>query len=164
MDLDQLSELYRSQESVQNLFDTLGEEPPEDGRTTVAELCELGELSRTDAIALLKELASLGVGKFTLGRRGHPSRLEWSVDPAELLAALDDYAASTDQALPAATPPSEPPAGPPRSGMATHGFLLRPDLRISLPLPVDLTREEAEALSKWVRLLSFERGPSDPDA
>lgn len=159
MDLDQLSELYRSQESIQNLFDTLGEEPPEDGRTTVAELCELSELSRAEAIALLRELAELGVGKFTLGRRGHPSRLEWSVDPAELVSELDSSATQLAAAPAPPAPPSEP-SGPPPTGMVVHEFQLRPGLRIPLRLPADLSRGEAEALSSWVRLLSFDRSPS----
>lgn len=162
MDIDQLSELYRSQESVQNLFNTLGEEPPEDGRTTVAELCELTELPRADAIALLRELESLGVGKFTLGRRGHPSRLDWSIEPSELLNALDVHGAELSTRVAATAAP--PALSGPEGETVEHLFWLRPGLRISLSLPADLTPEEAEALSTWVGLLSFDRDCSDSDA
>ena len=41
--------------------------------------------------------------------------------------------------------------------MVEHAYVLRPDLRLSVNLPVDLTQREAEVLAAWVRNLSFER-------
>lgn len=196
MNQDQLVGLYRAHESIQKLFAALQHEVPKEGRTTVEELSEVGGVSRTDAIALLRELANCGCGKFTVGRRGHPSRLEWSVNPAQLSEQLAQLSEQLAQARIATsqtpaesegvrdepklalveptvaagfslTPPSA--VGKAKSRVRTstphmmdpkmveHAYVLRPDLRLSVNLPVDLTQREAEVLAAWVRNLSFER-------
>lgn len=196
MNQGQLIELYRSHESVQNLFAVLRARRPDDGRTTVEQLSELGGISRSDAIALLKELEALGYGKFTVGRRGHPSRLEWTVDTVELARSLaqpglpnlsepraaaesgaaakpaldesdsEDTAPELRRARKAPSFTLTPPTAAPKTlrpseaadaKMVEHAYVLRPNLRLCLELPVDLTQREAEILAEWVRNLSFER-------
>ncbi|PRP96309.1 hypothetical protein [Enhygromyxa salina] len=38
-----------------------------------------------------------------------------------------------------------------------HTYVLRPDFRVSVALPANVTRREAEVLADWIRNLSFER-------
>ncbi|WP_106390983.1 hypothetical protein [Enhygromyxa salina] len=83
---DALLELYRSQPGARALFDSILERGVDEGRTTVDELTGDGDVGRRDAIALLRSLDEAGCGEFKVGRKGHPSRLEWTVAPAELAA------------------------------------------------------------------------------
>ncbi len=50
-----------------------------------------------------------------------------------------------------------PAQAPARSQAVEHVFVLRPELRVALALPVDLSPREAAALAEWVRNLSFDR-------
>ncbi|KIG13704.1 hypothetical protein DB30_07550 [Enhygromyxa salina] len=180
----------------------------EDGRTTVDELIESGAATRRQAITLLRDLDEAGCGEFKVGRKGHPSRLEWSGDPRELARQIIDEmdgrddaehdsrsesepsppeADQPDRALPPAAAialdlsfaqpelpvaANEPHAAPaPTSTGHTraaeldaagddeieHTYVLRPSRRVSVTLPADLTRREAEVLADWLRNLSFER-------
>ena len=237
-----LHQLYASKPPVRALFDSIQSHGVEDERTTVDELIHDG-FARRSAIDLLRELAELGCGEFKVGRKGHPSRLEWTGDPAQLVAeildASPDDAAEPDESdvapetdvepdddhdddhdgdhddepddepafEPEVTPnadddslglglelaPSEsegaiqrtfdlgedaaasPPAKPARRGRAKakpsarapqsresserieHVFVLRPDVRVQVELPADLSAREAEVLASWIGSLSFER-------
>jgi hypothetical protein len=44
-----------------------------------------------------------------------------------------------------------------RGELIEHTYVLRPNTRVSVTLPQDLTRREAEVLADWIRNLSFER-------
>jgi hypothetical protein len=58
-------------------------------------LSEFHFVSHATALVLLRGLAELGWGVFKLGRRGHPTRLEWTRSPAEFLVELDASLSST---------------------------------------------------------------------
>ena len=49
-------------------------------RATVDETIEVTGASRRDTIDGLKAIGSTGAGEFKVGRKGHPTRLEWLVD------------------------------------------------------------------------------------
>lgn len=177
MNREALHQLLRARPTLDRLLDSILAASADDGRTTVDELLEDGEIPRKQAINLLRDLEGLGYGSFKVGRKGHPSRFEWSIDPEELRAALDDderEAESSSEPTSAHDKPAPPrvsfmghPAAleasvPTRSPLQPsreieHLYVLRPDYRVSLNLPDNLTRREAEALSEWVRILSFER-------
>lgn len=44
-----------------------------------------------------------------------------------------------------------------RADQIEHNYVLRPNRRVSVTLPANLSRREAEVLADWVRNLSFER-------
>lgn len=46
-------------------------------------------------------------------------------------------------------------------GLVDHDFPLRPDLMITIRLPVDLTSDDAERLCGFVRSLVFQEGEGD---
>lgn len=173
------------------LFESIVERGVEDARTTVDEVIELGDFSRREAIDLLRDLAKAGCGDFKVGRKGHPSRLEWSVDPSHVAMRIvngglgdkegedeaGEHTPTPDpQPEPLAPPsqaaldlgqPAEPSEDrpPPHSkrrqpaarGMIDHTHVLRPDLRVTVTLPADLSPAEATVLADWVRNLSFQR-------
>jgi len=177
----QLRELLKLEPEARTLLASLTAEPPEQGRTTVDELTTTLDLSRRDAIDLLRGLADAGCGEFKVGRKGHPSRLEWSVDVAELAATLDETPSADEPSEPSEPSPSddagETPAVEPAPAQASfaleaqtaptsrrsatplieHVYVLRPGLRVRLPLPEDLSPREAAVLADWVRNLSFDR-------
>lgn len=169
---------------MDRLLDSILAAGVEDGRTTVDDILVDGEVRRRQVIMLLRDLDKLGYGAFKVGRKGHPSRFEWGIDPAELEAVLDGGGGQQDdkdsdseaptvedderasasvlfmQSNQAELDDGEPPLQSPQRhgrGEVVHAFVLRPDCRVTLALPENLTRREAEVLADWVRNLSFER-------
>jgi hypothetical protein len=170
MNHDALLQLLRARPTVDRWLDSILAAGAEDGRTTVDDILADGEVPRRQAIILLRELESLGYGAFKVGRKGHPSRFEWSIDPADLRAVLDgggeqddddDGAGELGTSVAEEVTTSDPIAlASPKRYIRVeidHAFVLRPDCRVILTLPDNLTRREAEVLADWVRNLSFER-------
>jgi hypothetical protein len=192
MNHDALLQLLRTRPTVDRFLDSILAAGAEDGRTTVDDILADGEIPRRQAIILLRDLESLGYGAFKVGRKGHPSRFEWSIDPAELEAVLDgggeQDSDESDAEAGHESPELEAGAEDEESGRARvlfmqgnsagndaadaasgraprrlsrgdidHAYVLRPDCRVSVSLPDNLTRREAEVLADWIRNLSFER-------
>lgn len=200
---EMLHELSLSRPGARELFDAILEAGVEDECTTVDELIERSDATRRDAITFLRDLDAAGCGEFKVGRKGHPSRLMWSVDPSEIARQaisgemagaapqdeqglepepyaqdlLDASGVGVDESAPAPATratldldestltrarKSTRRARSAKRDRASaelieHSFVLRPDNRVSVALPADLTRREAEVLGDWIRNLSFER-------
>ena len=164
---DALHQLLRARPTLDRLLDSILAAGADEGRTTVDDILADGEVPRRQAINLLRDLESLGYGAFKVGRKGHPSRFEWSIDPAELAAALDaggepdcdddDEPSETLTVNHDELALAELPRARTTERDIAHQYVLRPDCRVSLNLPDNLTRREAEVLADWVRNLSFER-------
>ncbi|MFV8752245.1 hypothetical protein ACNOYE_16985 [Nannocystaceae bacterium ST9] len=173
-----LRQLHQTLPAAQKMFAMLAEQPELGDHITVDELIDNLELGRRNAVDLLREVAEAGAGEFRLGRKGHPSRLVWSTDPRSVVDGvlsrqaesakpepLDDDPGAQVQSQREPPPPFEPerpngrahdfPASTPKT--IDHVFVLRPDLRISVTLPIDLGAREAAVLGDWIRNLSFER-------
>jgi hypothetical protein len=164
MNHDALHQLLRARPTLDRLLDSILAAGSDEGRTTVDEILADGDVPRRQAINLLRDLESLGYGAFKVGRKGHPSRFEWSIDPADLAATLDAVgeqadAGDDDEDDPSEvqTPVAEQHDATPGNTEIAHLYVLRADYRVSLSLPDNLTRREAEVLADWVRNLSFER-------
>ncbi len=120
---------------------------------------------RTDIIRAVRELEQLDAIKLIVGRRGAKSRIKWQVKPEEITL-VDESAQGIDAPTATATeeidPPhahahsSEVPQAPSETEFVTHPFLLRPKLKVSLSLPVDLTGTEVERLYAFLKTLPFE--------
>jgi hypothetical protein len=191
MNHDALLQLLRTRPTVDRVLDSILAAGAEDGRTTVDDILADGEVPRRQAINLLRELEELGYGAFKVGRKGHPSRFEWSIDPADLEAVLDGDGEQEDDEsegevereqseiettdadddgpgrarvlfmqgnqIDLADASSARSNGRHSRGDIDHAYVLRPDCRVSVSLPDNLTRREAEVLADWIRNLSFER-------
>lgn len=160
---DTLLAIYRTQPTARKLFDWLRRVGAKRNYTTVDDLIEHIGVSRRTAIPLLRSLAEAGCGEFKVGRKGHPSRLEWAESPRGLAEALSITANGHDPDRPApSVVPNTDEAGEDASvlngtDLITHNYVLRPGLRIALHLPEDLSMNEAKVLSAWIKNLSFER-------
>lgn len=177
MDDEQLIAVHRSKPGAAALFAAFGEQAPNEGRTTVDEAIEFAGISRRHAIDLLRSLAEAGCGEFKIGRKGHPSRLEWTVDVVELATWLEGDPGADDASSPSsgesasaptqaslalmASESANPGAGRGDEASTTefveHVYMLRPKMRLRVSLPEDLSPAEAGVLADWVRNLSFER-------
>lgn len=70
--------LYRQNPIAQQLFDMNAERERDASASSLDVISRKLEISRGDAVALARELEAAGCGKFKVGRRGAPSRFEWS--------------------------------------------------------------------------------------
>jgi hypothetical protein len=112
--------------------------------------------ARWELVSAFKDLETLGFGRFVSGRRGHPSRFLVGSNP--------------NMPGPEAGPP-QPDAQP--SGLSgrvagSDGYLMnvyffRSSPAASISLPMDLTREEADHIIRWVQALPREKFGNSPD-
>jgi len=109
-------------------------------------------LSRGDVIKVLQWLEKLGCGQFIAGRKGHPSRFEWSVGLVDVGRAAAGEAVEIE-----AAPVNEPE---PADDLLEHHFRLRKDLDVPLRLPADLNGTEAARLAAFIQTLPFDANTS----
>src|SRR3954464_6373272 len=157
-----LQRLYKD-EKVREFLDRVAETRPDDRApvTTVEEIEETLGWSRSDAVHVLSQLGTNGkVGEYRLGRRGSPTRLEWSYKPLSVAACArgeaddplplpeddeDERSGGLDSRgqAPGPLPPAVRAVSPLHAADAN---IFRRQLRggeITVILPQDLTRDEA---------------------
>jgi hypothetical protein len=126
-------------------------------QSTVSEVMKGAGLERAYVILAMRELDQLRFGKFTVGRRNHESRMTWEVSLGDLGKVAQGLAADFEDPVLShgvAQAPDVPGAG---SNEILHVFHLRPELRVSLRLPSNLTAAEARRLADFVLSLPFDR-------
>lgn len=116
---------------------------------------------RVDIVSLLRGLEEAGCGRFVVGRRGAPSRFEWTVSLRSVGLAATSGSDEVDQIdRDADESDGEEQANVSdeleNSNSISHSFVLRPDFRVMLELPVDLTAREARRLAEFLRTLPFD--------
>lgn len=158
MDIDSIKTLYTASSVARKFFDHMACRKRNQGETSVDRICELlsvdsGEVGRKEVVDLFQDLARLGCGQFVRGRKGYRSRLVWSVGSlqlakiatgemsAELIPDNDDSNCSDESD---------------ESETFMHAYILRESFSVSLELPSDLTRSEAERLAMFIRSLPME--------
>lgn len=162
VDIPILKRLFVSNKSFSIAFRIFKEREKDSKETKLERLEDLirsegGNPSRVDIVSLLKGLQEANCGRFIVGRRGSPSRFEWSVSLRSVgLAAtsgsdevnqMDEDADERDGDDEFADDCDET--------SITHTFVLRPEYRVKLTLPVDMTSREAKRLSDFLRTLPF---------
>jgi hypothetical protein len=123
--------------------------------STVAQIEDGAKLSRAFVVLAMKNLDRLGFGKFVLGRRGNQSRMIWNVDLGDL--GRCGQGKDINFNAPVQSPSEEADLANAGLQDILHFYQLRPDLRISLRLPLNLTPGEARRLADFVLSLPFER-------
>lgn len=73
-----IRQLYNNNPIAQQLFDLNAERERDASSSSLDVLSRKLEISRGDAVALARALEEAGCGEFKVGRRGAPSRFEWS--------------------------------------------------------------------------------------
>lgn len=163
VDVSILKKLYASNKTSSIAFEIFKEREKDSKETKLERLEDLirsegGNPSRVDIVSLLKGLQEADCGRFVVGRRGSPSRFEWSVSlrsvglaatsGCEAVNQIEDDADEQD-GDDAFADDSEGPS-------ITHTFVLRPEYRVKLTLPVDMTPREAKRLADFLRTLPFD--------
>jgi len=157
-DIDGVRRLYRDSAFNKAVFDNFAGRSTSSVETTVDRLhavihSERAEVSRQDIVGLFQALARRGCGKFVIGRKGHPSRFQWKVD----LVSVGKVATGEAEAFEPLIEPDPLLAQKEEDEFIVHPYMLRPDLRIELALPRDLTSVEANRIADFVRTLPFVR-------
>ncbi len=141
------------------------------------------DTTRQDVINLFKDLEKLGVGDFKIGRRTQKTRFLSKISLVSVGQAVVDV--NKTEEVNQANQELEKAQREPEQGiqvvresensrdlgtkeasaanqegaekLLTHSFQLRPNHKIELKLPVDLTDSEAERLCKFIKALPFSR-------
>ena len=122
---------------------------PAEDRPRGKTLCQI----RRELVRVLRKLEAFGVGDFKSGRRGAKSRFHLHRHREEVSKVLGP---PPEPSRAPAEPDASRAAAPVDPAVLTHAFALRPDLKITLDLPADLTRAEAGRLARFVEALPFE--------
>lgn len=121
------------------------------------------DVSRPEAINVLRKLDEAGCGRFLTGRKGYATRFEWNYD----LVSVAKVATGEEQQVEAIQPiddlenENEEPQAigyilP--DGAIEHTYQLRAGWQVTVALPADLTVREALRLSEFIKTLPFD-GP-----
>jgi hypothetical protein len=156
IDMGKLRESYQGNPTAKVIFDYLATRSKNRAVTGIdrllSSLARQGqEVSRAELIRLLRWLEDLGCGTFVTGRKGHPSRFEWSVSFTDLSRAAAGKQVGVEAMSEGKDEESE-------DGLLVHTFVLRPGLPVTISLPTDFSSGEALRLSEFVKTLPFERG------
>ena len=177
--VDQLRNMYATCPTAKPLLDYLGRRQRDWSELTIDHLLRIVRaegvtVHRSQGVGLIKDLAEMGLGQMILGRgQKGKTRLVWHYSPK----AIGRAAAGTQEDIPE-LPESDSTTANGRlsnTGDAAssdhlnsddeleiefipHEMQLRPDLAIQIELPVDLTNQEANRLSLFVRAIPFDGG------
>jgi hypothetical protein len=104
---------------------------------------EGAEVERGEILKILKLIEEAGLGKYVIGRRGYPTRIEWS-EKVLSSETNDRNRADKTRAMIA-------------ERTIVHRFVVRPDFAVEIELPGDLTSGEAKRLADFIETLPFDR-------
>lgn len=156
IDSASLRKLYAASRSAKAAFDHFAQRQNNSAQTTIdrlqAALRGSGQdVSRRDIVDLFKALDEAGCGDFKIGRRGKPSRFEWSVG----LTDVGRSAAGEQIKVEAITQADQSDLDDDVDSeeLVEHRYRLRADLELCIPLPSDLTPSEASRVADFVRTL-----------
>lgn len=135
-------------------FETLARRLRNSAVTTVEQAMEFAKGERREIVELFKRLEELELGAFVIGRRGAQSRFEWWVRLTDVGQA---YAGEIDEIEPASQEDlQEEVESFEDELLVRHEYRLRPELKISMDLPVNFTKREAERLANFIATLPYE--------
>jgi len=158
MQLDLLKQNYKANEAVKAICDHISNRSNNQNETGLERiLSHLGQaydFKRSEIIAAFRLLETAGCGKYIEGRHGKKSRFLWSVESKHIAGAAQGT--ETTAALVAEDAPNGKSIKNEMSEMIEHSYFLRPDLELSIELPANLSRIEAQRLAQFIDSLSFE--------
>lgn len=160
IDIRRLKALYADSGFNKSVFQFFAQRGRTSSETTVERMLQVLQQtgvetgSRKDVLELFRGLEEAHCGEFVIGRRGHSSRFLWRVS----LIDVGKVAAGEVAPIGTLTNASERLAieEEVRTSWLEHAYNLRPDSRVTLSLPADLTKQEAGRLADFVRSLPFD--------
>lgn len=151
---DDIAALAELSDANRNFLEWLSRRQKNAPVTTVDQGMVWAKGTRTEVIDLFKRLAALDLGTFVHGRRGGYSRFKWSVRLTDVGKA---YAGEIDEIEPVDKDDLEEEIYSTSSEeFIDHEYVLRPDVKVELTLPGDLTRREAKRLADFINSLPFD--------
>lgn len=162
IDRKTLQALYAQSACARAAFDNFAGRDNKSSRTTVETLQNAlrsqGPFSRPEIASLFKELESAGCGQYVIGRKGHPSRFEWSVSLIKVGRAAAATGEGQDEDF-LEEEGFEDVGGDeevePSSDLIEHRFHLRREFELVVVLPANLTKAEAHRIARFVKVLPF---------
>lgn len=156
MNIEVLKQIYNENQAVKSICDHMSDRSKNQNETALHRISQHLELEgtdfkRSDLIAAFRLLENSECGKYVEGRHGWKSRFVWSVKSKLVAGAAQGN--ETNAALVAEKDSDEEIF---EEEMLEHNYFLRPDLVITVELPADLSRSEAQRLSQFIDSLSFE--------
>lgn len=111
-------------------------------------------IDRRSIIDLFKQLSDCGCAEFTVGRKGRKTRLRWLEDQIRVgkIAAGRERPSEIDPDAPAIMTVSENPS---ENVFSAYPFPLRNDLTVTLLLPKDLRKSEAQRLGEFINAIAL---------
>ncbi len=150
--LDMLRALYKTSVPAAKMLENFANRKRDRRIVEVGRVQEiLPELDRSSIVEVFRKLAEIGFGHFVIGRRGAPSRFEWTVSLQSVGKAAmghGEVEAVADNEIEEEESSSPQPV--------RHEYRLRPDFTARLELPADLTAREAIRLADFIRTLPFD--------
>lgn len=159
-----LRDLYRDNDVARRLFDDLAGRQKDRSMTPASRAAYLANASHGEIVTLFRRLDSLGAGEFKIGRRGAKTRIEWLFSMRSLGEVAKGEANQPEEIDPTQLADGELDSPEEENSEVAiddvewimHPFQLRPDLRISIKLPTNLTMKEAERLAGFIRQVPFD--------
>jgi threonine synthase len=153
---DEIESLAALNDVNRRFFEALTTRVKNSAETTVVQAMALSKGTRPEVVELFKRMEFRGLGNFLVGRRGGASRFAWSVRLTDVGRA---YAGDIDAVESASTEDLEEMADESNElfyDEMEHEYALRPDFKVEIKLPADLTKREAERLAAFILTLPFE--------
>jgi hypothetical protein len=144
-----LRHAYQRDEALRTVCDELAARGRSTRSTSVDRAHERTGLDRAAVVDVFRRLEKLDLGKFVVGRRGQPSRLEWRYRLQDVGQAAAGEITEIEEAIGV----DEEEASASRT--TRHTFQLRPESAVTLDLPSDLTQHEAQRLAEFIKTLPF---------
>lgn len=162
VDIKKLKDIYSKNPAARATLDEFARRERNRTETKVDNLLYLKvanrPITRGEIIQVFQEFERIGCGTFIVGRKGHPSRFQWTVG----LPSVGKAAAGEDVPLDVISEEEREQADElPEGELETYAFPLRPNLKVELQLPTDLSSAEASRLADFIKALPFDRKSSD---
>jgi hypothetical protein len=151
--------LNEKSEVAQAFFDWAVNRQKDTVETRIDRLAYKANIDRRDAIDLSHQLEDIGCGKFIVGRRGGKSRIQWNFSLRSVAEAAKGQAMELQKVQSKHTGVEEEEdeeTSAVAEHMIRHGYQLRPDIVVTIDLPEDFSKKEAERLAAFVQSLPFE--------
>lgn len=161
VDTAAVRELYTRSQAARSALDHFAKRKNKSAITTVDRLqaalrSEGDELGRGEILEVFKALARANCGIFVIGRKGHPSRFEWSVNLVDLGRSASGEPVKVEAIASPATNVRPTAIGDEEDdALVEHRYRLRPDLELRFDLPTSLTAAEASRISDFIKTLPF---------
>ena len=152
-----LKQLYRTSAPARAILDNFA------GRTNTQRITKVEQvlkrfhsidMQRSAVIAFFRELEKLCYGRFIEGRKGHPSRFEWSSNSVFVGRSAKAEPEEALMASVTASPQTVETASN-CEGLLKFSFPIRSGVTAYLSIPPQLLPKEAERLALWVSTLAI---------